>query len=91
MKAPVGTPFMQTVKETKASGFYKGLSGGIYRQIVYATVRLGLLRTVQGYHHPRQSESNHCRASGCRCGGGCLREPSHIAYRSLSCPPDFLE
>lgn len=41
MKAPPGTPLMQTVRDTRATGFYKGLSGGIYRQIVYATVRLG--------------------------------------------------
>lgn len=41
MKAPPGTPLMQTVGDVQKSGFYKGLSGGIYRQIVYATVRLG--------------------------------------------------
>jgi solute carrier family 25 (mitochondrial oxoglutarate transporter), member 11 len=41
VKAEPHTPLMQTVRETCNSGFYKGLSGGIYRQIVYATVRLG--------------------------------------------------
>lgn len=41
VKAPPHTPLSQTIRETAKSGFYKGLSGGIYRQIVYATVRLG--------------------------------------------------
>lgn len=41
MKAPPNTPISQTVAEVSKSGFYKGLSGGINRQIVYATVRLG--------------------------------------------------
>lgn len=41
VKAPPHTPLLQTVRDTQKSGFYKGISGGIYRQIVYATVRLG--------------------------------------------------
>ena len=47
MLSPKGTTLGASVKEVREGGLYKGLSGGLTRQVVYTTFRLGLYMPIR--------------------------------------------
>ena len=47
MLAPEGTPLMKVVSNVRETGMFKGLAAGLWRQVVYGTLRLSLYEPIR--------------------------------------------
>ena len=73
MLSPQGTSMSQSVSETFKGGLYKGLSGGLTRQVVYTTFRLGLytpIRNLIAGHDTPTSEITMLHRAAAGAGAG---------------------